>query len=368
MNFAGSLKMCASTAVKAMGMVVPLAVFTLGLSLATAQATQMEFFAEPPTEPVEIFGNAWTVYASGPIDPMASERLAALITKNNIPSNSTVYFHSPGGSVVAAMSLGRLIRKHHLFTDVGARGRLESGRFARYESLPGHCLSACSLSYLGGVFRWKKSESIYGVHRVWGNASFDADAAQIASSVIVQYIREMGADPELFSEMTVAGREEINALPQKRLEALGVTNNGFEKPRWTIESTASELYLKGERNTWHGINKFLLVCAKGTISLYVIFDPIGRGQEVLSMSAKSLMLDGKAIPIDQLQLRATQIVNGWINAEFRLTPALIGKIQSARAVGVAFQFAHGAPMFMGFDGMEMDAGRQKLSGLLAICR
>ena len=61
------------------------------------------------------------------------------------------------------------------------------------------------------------------------------------------------------------------------------------------------------------------------------------------------------------------LVNGWVNASYKLTPELVNKIKSAQTVGVAFQGAYGAPMFLGFNRMEIAEGRQKLTGFISTC-
>jgi len=336
---------------------------------ARAQSDAMTFIAEPPNQPVEIFGNAWKVFAAGPIDSGAPERFKKLIATNQIPPNSVILLNSPGGNVYAALELGRLIRKNRFFTEVMKPGNAEtiSGQ-RRFLLVPAICLSACTLSYIGGTFRWLDSKSVYGVHRFFGSNSFGPDAAQVVSSAVVQYIREMGVDPDLFDEMTKAGKDEINVLSGARLYALGVVNNGVEKTRWSLESTGAEMYLKGERNTQHGINKFMLVCSQNAIFLFVVFDPVGRGQEVLGFGAQSLFIDNRVLPIASLKVRPPELVNGWINAMYRLSPDLVKQISSAESVGVAFQKTYDAPAFLGFNRMELSEGREKLAGLLATCR
>jgi hypothetical protein len=205
------------------------------------------------------------------------------------------------------------------------------------------------------------------VHRFYGDSSLNADNAQVASSVIIQYIRDMGVDPALFSEMTKAGRDDVNILPRSRLEALNVINDGRERTKWSIESRGEGLYLKGERNTSNGINKFILLCVKGNLVLYVIFDPVGRGNEVLGLGAQSLMIDERPVPISHLRQGKATLLNGWVNAYYALTPDLADKIKSAKTVGIAFQAIYGAPMFMGFDYMEIADGRQKLAGFISTC-
>jgi hypothetical protein len=353
---------------KARDTAVLMGLLVLSLCTIAARAEPMQFVLEAPHQPIQIFGNAWTIFADGDIDNTSAASLTELIEKNHIPFNSMIYFNSSGGSLFGGMGLGQVVRKNGLFTGVGKRGPMETtGQFRSYEVLPGECYSACTLAYIGGVFRWMDPKSVYGVHRFYGDSSLNADNAQVASSVIIQYTRDMGVDAALFSEMTKAGRDDVNILPHSRLEALNVINNGREKTKWSIESRGEGLYLKGERNTSNGINKFILLCVKGSLVLYVIFDPVGRGNEVLGLGAQSLMIDEKPVPIGHLRQGNATLLNGWVNSYYALTPDLVDKIKSAKTVGIAFQAAYGAPMFMGFGYMEIADGRQKVAGFISTC-
>jgi hypothetical protein len=156
----------------AMKIVALLCVAVLSVSSAMAEPTEMVFEAHSPNNPPEIFGNAWAIYATGPIDGEAASRLSHLIAQKNIPPRSSIYFSSPGGRLFAAMQLGSVVRKNFLFTDVLERGDLDQSSFFRiYRSKPGVCFSACTLAYLGGVFRFMQEGSAYGVHRFFGNVS-----------------------------------------------------------------------------------------------------------------------------------------------------------------------------------------------------
>lgn len=92
-----------------------------------AQPEEMTFLTQPPIPPAEIFGNAWTIFAEGPIDPGASARFKRIIADNKIPPLSLVHFNSPGGNLLAGMELGRLIRKNGYFTVRIRRGPRNQG-------------------------------------------------------------------------------------------------------------------------------------------------------------------------------------------------------------------------------------------------
>jgi hypothetical protein len=320
---------------------------------------QMQFLGRPPQQPVEIFGNAWFIFADGVIDADAPARLKRFIQENHVPRKSIIVLNSPGGSVIGGIKLGRLL------TEVG-RNTSETEKMF----VTGECYSACTLAFLGGEFRSIEKDSTYGVHRFFftTKGGQDTDAAQILSASIVQYIRDMDVDPELFNEMTAAGNKEIIIIPHDELARLNVINNGQKKTRWTIESAEFGIYLKGERETYHGINKFILECMpNNSIALLTIFDPEGHADEIMQMKSMSLFINDETISIAERRLSGPELHNGWINAVFLLDDGLLTIIQRAKTVGVAFQFLDGAPIFLGFQGMDFGDGAKKLPGFLRAC-
>jgi hypothetical protein len=334
------------------------------LALAESSA-QIQFRGRPPPKPIEIFGNAWTIFADGLIDVDAAARLKQFIRDNNIPNKSFLVLNSPGGSLIGGIKLGRVIRDAGLLTDIGRYNENST-----QEMTAGECYSACTLAFLGGEYRYIKDSSIYGVHRFYftNKGDQDVDIAQIVSASVVQYIRDMDVDPKLFNEMTMVGEKEINIIPHDELIRLNVINNGEKKTYWTIESIATGIYLKGERQTYHGINKFILSCnPDSSISLIAIFDPERREDEVIKMAAISLLVDGKDIPISERRVSGPTLINGWINVDFDVDNSLLEIIQRAKTVGVSFQHFYGAPIFLGFDGMDFSDGSKKLPGFLRVC-
>ena len=192
----------------------------------------MRFDVEHTTGPVAIaLGVHWEIWADGVIDDDAPRRFAELISTNHIPDGSSVHLNSPGGDLFAGMKLGRLIRDHRFATEIDIKADNQFG----YK--PGSCLSACALTFLGGQFRYL-SQGTYGVHQFYPLApdATDSDRAQIVSAAVVQYIRDMGVDTQLFTEMTEAGKDEMLVIPESRLSALGVVNDGETKTTWSIES------------------------------------------------------------------------------------------------------------------------------------
>lgn len=324
--------------------------WTLQSAFGEGSAEKMRFADQPPSAD-PLLGNAWTIFADGPVDEDAAARLRALLKDKNVPRNSMLVLNSSGGSLMGGAELGRVIREFGLITDVG---RSAGGQF-----VAGECYSACALAFLGGVFRYNSKASKYGFRR--------DDAL---SAALVGYVRDSGVDPDRLSEMTRAGSEEINLIPGGDLLRLGVINNGRANSSWTIEALGEGIYLKGARNSVSGIAKFILICNRDrSITLYAVFDPQGGEDEIVHMEAISLLIDGTPIPIAKHLSFGPKLVNGWINAQFSLNDKLRKAIEPAKSVGVIFQRAYGAPVFFGFDDLEVgDDGAKKLSGFLHTCR
>lgn len=326
---------------------------------------RMHFTLEPPEAASWLFGTAWTIYADGEIDDDSGAELQLLIDYNDVPARSRIVLNSRGGSLFGGLELGRTIRRSGLYTSVGQvqPGGIESGI----------CLSACAFAFLGGEYRWLSANDIYGIHRFYDvTGRHDNDQAQIISGAIIRFLVEMEIDPELFSEMVRAGQDEILTLPMERLQNLNVFDNGQKQTKWTIESAAEGLYLKGERETSSGLNKIIIICHPPTkqMALYIIVDPNGRAREVVELMPKahSLIVDGDFIPIGDRLNSPPSLVIGLVNAFYTIDDSVISALERAHFLGIAFQYTYDSPIFLGFDGMEFSNGIEKLRGLRASCR
>lgn len=132
---------------------------------------------------------------TGTIDPGAAGRFAQQVADYG-DYIKTVALDSPGGSVVDALAIGKLIREKGFTTSV-ARGAL--------------CASSCPLVFAGGKERLANEGSAVGVHQIYaataagqsitsrlaaaGNAMSDA---QTLTAEISRYLTEMGIAPEVW--------------------------------------------------------------------------------------------------------------------------------------------------------------------------
>jgi hypothetical protein len=355
---------------KGSGMKIALVLGLIAFSLAqmpTARSQEkMSIYGVQPLKSLQsVIGTGWIIYLDGEIDSAADARFAEFIAKNDIgPYSTTIVFNSPGGNPLTAMKIGRLIRERGFSVGVGRKSSYDTTG----EHDNGICFSACSLAYLGGRFRWLSSGSRYGVHRFWFSKPIEnaVDITQILSAAISTYVHEMGISPQFNSVFVSAGKDEMMEPSRVQLEAMRVINNGFEPTKWTIESREGVIYLKGERDTVYGINKFILFCGNGNLLLHMIMDPQGRQHEVMRMRSHRLVVNNtnysRLQPIDR------KITNGWFNVTYSLSPPQAKSIEISETVGVIIQNSDSAPIFLGFNAMEIGNERQKVRSFLKSCR
>jgi hypothetical protein len=342
-----------------------LAALLLAAVISPAAAQKLQITGAPPEKFMHFFsGTGWEIYLDGEIDAEADKRFAEFLKANSPDQYSMVIFNSPGGNPITAMKIGRIIRQNGFAVNVGRRDENPNAA-VRYSG--GQCYSACSLAYLGGRFRWMSETAKYGVHRFWFSEPVkdSVDVAQIVSAAISTYVHEMGISPKFNEVFVSAGKSEMAEPSREELERLRVTNNGFERTTWTLESQGGFNYIKGERDTVYGINKFILACpAPRSFLLHMIIDPQGRQEEVMRMRAHTLVIGDQNQALKPVR---REIKNGWFNGSYELTLAQARAIGRAQTVGVMLQHSREAPIFLGFNAMEIGDGAGRLRSFLQSC-
>jgi hypothetical protein len=163
----------------------------------------------------------WFVYLEGYIDTGATVRLERVLDKEQIGS-AVVYFNSPGGHVVEAMILGRVLRERHFATSIGARAA--DGALPR----PGRCYSACPIAYAGGVRRSLEPGSTLGIHRAENSVPVPDEPGfqQVVTGQVKDYLVEMGIRRELVTIMSRVPHDAIHELTIDEAVRLDLVNVG----------------------------------------------------------------------------------------------------------------------------------------------
>lgn len=137
----------------------------------------------------------------------------------------TVSFNSEGGNIIAALELGRAIRK------AGLNTYQEKGR---------ECASACSLLFVSGVKRTADDRTI-GVHQSWFDTDSGIDMEEAVSAVqeltadMLTYLIEMGVDPKLLQVSLTTSSDDMHYLSTKQMIDLKVITSGDDRAESQVD-------------------------------------------------------------------------------------------------------------------------------------
>ena len=316
--------------------------------------------------------SSWNIVIEGEIDSGAPARVADALKKAG-KDGADIFINSPGGNVYAAMQIGRLIRQAGASTHIGSLVSDPSAIFPDkpgIKHISGYCLRACSLGFLGGVYRYATKESKYGVHRFsskTGPTNSDMNAAQIISATVSSYIREMDVEPDLFDLIVQEAKDDIRIVSNAELVRLNVINNGRKKAEWSIEILEGRQYLRGVQDTKSGLGKAVLVCGGDRVD-YLSFYLTGSEKAKSIASGgwyHSLLIAGETVALtNPLEAKAT---SNEISMRFSLSRDQAMAISSSPSMGHAMQLGRDAPTFVGYTIDIPPSSSQKVGTFIRNC-
>lgn len=163
-------------------------------------------------------GPGGVLQLTGTIVAGSSDRVAAEIAAHG-EYVKTVALDSPGGSVVDALSIGRLIRGKGYATSV-AGGAI--------------CASSCPLIFAGGKERIATARSAIGVHQIYAEVPADSLGSQLAAAgeamsqaqtmtaEISRYLAQMGVDQEVWLRALETPPDRLTYLNANDLKRLNL--------------------------------------------------------------------------------------------------------------------------------------------------
>jgi hypothetical protein len=149
--------------------------------------------------------------ATGTITPGSSQAFAAEVERRG-DYVKTVVLNSPGGSVVDALAMGRLIRERKFATEV------EAGKY---------CASSCPLMFAGGIERRAGDRAVIGVHQVAaikaaakGPPRDEMSIVQTISARCERYLGEMGVDVRVWLHAMETPHDRLFVFKPDELKSL----------------------------------------------------------------------------------------------------------------------------------------------------
>lgn len=150
------------------------------------------------------------ILVSGRFDP--TDDLIAFANMAASHKPQMVVFDSPGGTIVTALKLGRIIRLLGLTT---------------FQTRPYQCDSACAFAFVGGVRRLATAGSI-GVHRSSlrqdgdRDLSFEGELLQHITGDLLSYLREMNISAEFLELALKTSSSDMRHLTLGEMQRMNV--------------------------------------------------------------------------------------------------------------------------------------------------
>jgi hypothetical protein len=168
--------------------------------------------ADPMTFKIAHDDGAHWIEARGQVTQDSADRLRETLYEHRDKDIRTVFFDSEGGSILGAMTLGRMIRSQGLWTFV---------------DVDDQCFSACFLAFLGGGSRFVAQSAELGTHQ-FSFAMSDltreqavADSQMVVADMI-RYARDMGIDIEALARGFDTAHHAVYLFTAEEMGALGI--------------------------------------------------------------------------------------------------------------------------------------------------
>jgi len=156
----------------------------------------------------------------------------------------TIYFDSPGGSLIGGIQLGETIRKLGLATGIGRT--VPPSIEGLSELKQGACLSACAFAYMGGVYRFLEYGSQFGVHQFYDASTLvhptekvftaiDVSNDQLITGLILEYTVRMGVDARVIALASKTNPTDMYILTADEAADMKVSWNPAEMKSWQIK-------------------------------------------------------------------------------------------------------------------------------------
>ncbi|MCO4316325.1 hypothetical protein M8997_003945 [Phyllobacterium sp. 21LDTY02-6] len=327
----------------------------------------MQFeYTEPQSELERMFGGHYSINLFGPIKLGDDIRFQEFLAQCAPPPRTPVYINSTGGDVETAIKIGQLIRGEWFSTHIGSFVLDHDRHHEHYvprKHIPGRCLSAATLIYLGGRLRYFDNDAKFGVHQF----SFKDPApdhvgrSQVLSAKIARFIEDMGITSEFLNISTAAPGDKIKLLEADELERIGVVTGGETDVTWSMQARNNTLYIRGERDSLYGHHKVMLGHTRsGGFYFHAVIEAQGREDELISFPVVEINVEASSNNIDISERAFRAAVGIYVNVFAKLEHNEAAVIANSIGFGIQIRAAHDAGMFLGIAPMKTDNGKDQL--------
>ncbi len=331
------------------------------------------FYSEPQNELEKMLGGFFCINAVGTIETGDDAIFAKFLDQHRPPAHMVVYIDSNGGDLEAAIGIGRLIRSYGLWTDIG-KYLLDFDASAEFfqprQRMPGNCMSAATMIYIGGRLRYFGQDSKFGVHRF----SFKNPVpehlgqSQVLSAQLATYVVEMGISPKFLELSSATDAREINLIDESRLKEYGVVTGGETNVEWSVQARGKMIYVRGERDSVFGRHKVMLGYSKEMgFFFWAVIEAQNRFDELLGFGLVEIVLNGEECRIDISQDCNRFQTGSDVQVISTISRDNARAISESDSFGIQIRFGEESPTFLGVSALPTEGGQEQLTSLFHNC-
>ncbi|ESZ03007.1 hypothetical protein X736_26960 [Mesorhizobium sp. L2C089B000] len=318
-------------------------------------------------------GGHFSINAFGRINPGDSARFLDFLDRVSPPPRITVYIDSTGGDPEEAMEMGRMIRNGWFGTAIGKYVLGHDPNFTLMiprRHIPGSCLSAATLMYIGGRLRYFSKGSQFGVHQFSfkNPMALSEGKSQILSAKMAKYVFEMGVSPEFLEVSSSTLSEHINILSEGDLERMNVVTGGDTGVTWTVHALEGSIYVRGERDSFYGHHKVMLSHVKSTgFAMWAVIEAQGREDELQNFPVVEITLNNDDAQTIDISDRSLRFVNNiYVIVYANITKDEARQIAISKSFGCQIRGSKEAEIFFGIAPMPTEGGEVQLNSLYSM--
>ncbi len=352
------------------------------------------------------------IFADGYFCADTDQKFQQFLTQNPPKApNTVVVLNSGGGNLGAGLRMGAIIRQQKMWTQVGSQLPLMIPQNENIPAqavpyiaapasppFPGECASACTLAFMGGIYRTIGYASNYGVHQFESTSGTPDPTLQAqteaVSAAIVTYLSQMGISPDYMEYMVQKTGNDVTNLSMKVLQQLHIVTPHWQT-KWQIAplNDNSGFYLQGASTDPWGTHEIAFVCpskpspsptqpapatqpappSPPALRADFYLDPgvRSKAQDVVgAVQEYVLVLSGQFVPLSLSAIQApAQVVGTRLAKSLSLSGTLLQNLESGKYpdIGLAFIFDPAAKLPLRLLKFEAELDSAMLKQFAATC-